>query len=99
MARSLTDLAGLNVSPEDFLAAVLESAGQPIWVMDPDGVIRFANPAALATLGYDRADELFGRHSHETIHYEHPDGTPYPAAECPMLRSRTTGQTVASDLD
>ena len=99
MSHSLTDLVGLNVSAEDFLAAVLETAAQPIWVVDPDGVIRFANPAAIAALGYDGADELFGRDSHETIHYRHPDGTPYPAAECPMLLPRATGETVRSDLD
>ena len=99
MPHSLTDLAGLSASAEDFLAAVLETAAQPIWVVDPDGVIRFANPAAIAALGYDGADELFGRDSHETIHYRHPDGTPYPAAECPMLLPRATGETVRSDLD
>ena len=97
--HSLTDLAGLSVSAEDFLAAVLETVAQPIWVVDPDGVIRFANPAAIAALGYDSADELLGRHSHETIHYKHPDGTPYPAVDCPMLLPRATGETVASDLD
>ena len=62
-------------------------------------MIRFANPAAIAVLGYDGADELFGRDSHETIHYRHPDGTPYPASECPMLLPRTSGATVARDLD
>jgi PAS domain S-box-containing protein len=97
--HSLTDLAGLRVSAEDFLAAVLESAAQPIWVVDPEGRIRFANPAAIAALGYGSADELFGCRSHETIHYKHPDGTAYPAAECPMLLPRTTGETVAGDLD
>ena len=97
--HSLTDLAGLGVSAEDFLAAVSETAAQPIWVVDPDDVIRFANPAAITALGYDSADELLGRHRHETIHYKHPDGTPYPAAECPMRLPRTTGQTVARDLD
>jgi PAS domain S-box-containing protein len=97
--RSLTDLSGLDVNTGDFLAAMLEAAGQPMWVVDRDGLIRFANPAALAALGYVSADELFGRHSHETIHYEHPDGTPYPAAECPMLLPQTTGEVVKSDLD
>jgi PAS domain S-box-containing protein len=97
--RSLTDLVGLDVSAADFLAAVLEAAAQPIWVVDPGGVIRFANPAAFAALGYDSADELVGCHSHETIHYQHPDGTPYPAAECPMLLPRTTGEVVKRDLD
>jgi PAS domain S-box-containing protein len=96
---SLTDLAGLRLNAEDFLAAVLEMAPQPIWVADPDGVIRFANPAAIAALGYSGADELAGRRSHETIHYKHPDGTLYPASECPLLLPRTTGETVAIDLD
>src|SRR5215213_900621 len=101
--RSLPDhvyeLSGVEAGAEDFLAAVLRAAAQPIWVVDPDGLIRFANPAAVAALGYDSPGELLGRHSHETIHYKHPDGTPYPAAECPMLLPRATGETVSSDLD
>jgi PAS domain S-box-containing protein len=96
---SPNDLAGLRVAAESFLAAVLETVAQPIWVVDPDGLIQFANPAAIAALGYDSADELFGCDSHAMIHYRHPDGTPYPAAECPMLLPRATGETVASDLD
>jgi PAS domain S-box-containing protein len=96
---SLTDLAGLLVDAEDFLGAVLETAAQPIWVVDPDDRIRFANPAAISALGYDSADELLGRHSHATIHHSRPDGTPYPASECRMLLPRARGETVASDLD
>jgi PAS domain S-box-containing protein len=99
MPQSLIDLAGLQVGAEEFLAAVLGTIEQPIWVVDHDGVIRFANPAAIGALGYDRVDELLGRHSHETIHHSHPDGTPYPAADCPMLLPRTTGETVSRDLD
>ena len=99
MPGSLTDLAGLSISAEDFLRAVFETTAQPIWVVDHDGVIRFANPAAIDALGYDSADELFGCDSHETIHYKHPDGTPYPAADCPMLLPRVTGETIASDLE
>ena len=99
MPRSLTDLAGLSVTAEDFLAAVLDTAAQPIWVVDPDDLIRFANPAALAVLGYDNADDLVGCRSHETIHYRHPDGTAYPAEECPMRRTRLNGERVANDLD
>jgi PAS domain S-box-containing protein len=100
MADSMTDLgADWKIGAEDFLAAVLRVVGQPIWVVDPDGLIRFTNPAAIAALGYDHADELLGRPSHETIHYQHPDGTPYPASECPMLLPRATGETVSSELD
>ena len=99
LTDSVTDLGGLGVGAEDFLGAVLRTIAQPVWVVDPEGLIRFANPAAIAALGYDIADDLIGRNSHETIHYRHPDGTPYPASECPMLLPRTSGATVARDLD
>jgi PAS domain S-box-containing protein len=72
----LTVLAGLRVGAEGFLAAVLEAAAKPIWVVNGDGVIRFAKPAADAALGYDSAGEVLGRRSHETIHRRHPDGMP-----------------------
>ena len=99
MPQSLIDLAGLRVGAEEFLAALLGATEQPIWVVDPEGLIRFANPAAISALGYDRVDELLGSQSHETIHHHHPDGTPYPAADCPMLLPRATGETVSRDLD
>jgi PAS domain S-box-containing protein len=97
--HTLTDLAGLRVSAEDLLSAVSDTAAQPIWVVDPDDVIAFVNPAAITALGYDTADDLLGRHRHETIHHKRPDGTRYPAAECPMQLPRIAGQTVARDLD
>ena len=99
MPESPTDLAGLSASAADFLAAVLETVAQPIWVVDHDDVVRFVNPAAIAALGYDRADEVLGRKSHATIHYKHPDGSPFPAAECPLRFPRTSGETVSSELD
>ena len=99
MTDSVTVLGGLGVGAEDFLAAVLRTIAQPVWVVDPEGLIQFANPAAIAALGYDRPEDLIGRNSHETIHYRRPDGTPYPASECPMLLPRTTGTTVVRDLD
>jgi PAS domain S-box-containing protein len=97
--HSLTDLAGLRVSAEDFLAAASETAAPPVWVVDRNDLIRFANRAAITALGYDSADDLLGRDRHRTIHYEHPGGTPYPAADCPMQLPLTTGETVGRDLD
>ncbi len=84
---------------QGFLASVLECVGQPVWVVDHEGLIMFANPAAIVTLGYDGLDELRGRPSHDTIHYRYPDGRPFPASECPMLRPRISGETVRSDAD
>jgi PAS domain S-box-containing protein len=99
VSAPLTDLGGWKVGAEDFLAAVLHAVAQPVWVVDPVGSIRFANPAAVAALAYDRLEELLGRDSHATIHHHRPDGRPYPAAECPMLLPRTTGETVSGELD
>jgi PAS domain S-box-containing protein len=99
LTDSVADLGGLGVGADDFLAAVLRTIAQPVWVVDHEGLIRFTNPAAAAALGYNDPEDLIGRNSHETIHYRRPDGTPYPAADCPMLLPRTSGATVTRDLD
>lgn len=82
-----------------FLSAILAGIAQPVWVVDPAGDIRFANPAALDALGYDDAAELHGKPSHETIHYKRPDGSHYPVEDCPMLEPRRSGETIHSDED
>lgn len=79
------------------LAQILDSVPQPIWVVDPNGYILYTNAAAVAALGYDDADELRGRPSHETLHPYRPDGSPFPAAECPMLTPSATGEPVHGD--
>ena len=100
MPHILTDLAGLKVRTDDFLETVLDTAAQPIWVVDPGGVIRFANPAAVAALGYDDAKQLLGRPSHETIHYRHSTGRdiPQPPVRCSSRGSASREQvaTVSS---
>jgi PAS domain S-box-containing protein len=83
----------------EFLRAILDTVAQPVWVVDHEGLIRFANPAAVAALGYDDASELEGRPSHQTIHYKHPDGSAFPVEECPMLRPRLHGVTIHSEED
>ena len=92
-------MASFSAETQNFLASILQCVAQPVWVIDHDGRVTFANPAALAALGYERLEELLGQPSHETIHYKHPDGTPYPASECPLLRPRVTGETVRSEED
>lgn len=86
-------------SPEDFLALILDGVPQPVWVIDQDGLVLFANPAAVSTLGYDSPTELRGRPSHETVHYRRADGSPFPAAECGMLRPRETGVATSCEDD
>ncbi|MDQ8044677.1 MAG: PAS domain S-box protein [Solirubrobacteraceae bacterium] len=91
----------LNVGSDahDLIEALIESVDDAIYLVDPDGRVQFLNPAALRILGYDLPEELIGKISHETIHYQHRDGSPFPAEECPMLRPRSTGETVREELD
>jgi PAS domain S-box-containing protein len=91
-----------SVADEDAAAslrAILATVAQPVWVVDRDGAIVYANPAAIATLGYDDLAELLGRKSHDTIHYKHPDGSPFPAEDCPLMRNVRDGTTVQSGED
>jgi PAS domain S-box-containing protein len=81
-------------SGEPLVASILDCVAQPVWMVDHDGLIRFANPSAVAALGYAEVSELLGKPSHQTIHYKRPDGSPFPAEECPMLLPRTTGKTI-----
>jgi PAS domain S-box-containing protein len=81
-------------SGEPLVTSILDCVAQPVWMVDHDGLIRFANPSAVAALGYADASELQGKPSHQTIHYKRPDGSPFPAEECPMLLPRTTGETI-----
>lgn len=76
------------------MASVLDCVAQPVWVVDHDGLIRFANPSAVAVPGCASAAEVHGKPSHQTIHYKRPDGSPFPGEECPMLLPRTTGTTI-----
>ncbi|WP_241004311.1 histidine kinase [Conexibacter sp. SYSU D00693] len=85
--------------PDGMLQALLASVVDAVYVVDPDGRVLFANPAAVLTLGYDDAGELLGRLSHPTIHYKRPDGTPFPDEECPLLRPRATGEAVQVEQD
>lgn len=75
------------------LDALLMAIADAVYVVDHGGRVRFANPAATAVLGY-APGALDGRPSHATIHHRRPDGSPFPEEECPLLRPRTTGETV-----
>lgn len=99
MASQPSNGDGEAFAGAELLAAALQAVLQPVWVADHDGVIRFVNNTAVATLGYDDQSELVGRDSHRTIHHHRPDGRPYPVAECPMLGPRRGSRIVTSDLD
>jgi PAS domain S-box-containing protein len=88
-----------EVADASTLLAAVAAVADALYVVDAQGRIRFLNHAALTILGYEDERQLLGRPSHDAIHYVRPDGTPFPAAECPLLRPRVTGETVRMDED
>jgi PAS domain S-box-containing protein len=78
-------------SNEERLSLILESAGDGIYEMDPDGRCTFVNSSGAKMLGYNR-DELLGRSLHDAIHHHRTDGTPYALEDCPIFKATLNGQ-------
>lgn len=81
------------------LEMVLQSAGEGIYGVDQEGRAIFVNAAALAMTGFTHDEFLHGR-THELFHHSHEDGSPHPAAECPVYRTARDGvvRVVAEDV-
>jgi PAS domain S-box-containing protein len=83
----------------DLLDALMASLADGVYLVGAAGEVQFANPAAVAVLGYEDAGELIGRESHATIHSRRPNGELFPEADCPLLRPRVSGEIVRVELD
>jgi PAS domain S-box-containing protein len=79
--------------------AILAKVGQPVWVTDAAGRFHYANPAALAALGFEELSDLVGKPAHQTVHYKYPDGSPFPEEDCPLVRARKAGETLQDAED
>jgi PAS domain S-box-containing protein len=86
-------------SAGDVQEALVISGEIPLWLVDGDDRIAFVNEAAVRTLRYDSDDELLGRPSHDTVHWKHPDGSPYPAEDCPITHATRRGEPVRMERD
>jgi PAS domain S-box-containing protein len=73
----------LRDSEERFRLA-MNNVAAGLYTVDLNGLVTYVNPAAEAILGWTNA-ELLGRKMHDMTHYKHPDGTPFPASDCPGL--------------
>lgn len=71
--------------------SVLASAGEGICAVDLEGRITMANPAVARMTGW-AVEDLLGASIHERLHGRRPDGTPYAAAECALLRELRSGE-------
>ncbi len=63
----------------------MNNMAEGLYTLDVGGRVTYINPAAEAIFGWTSAD-LLGKKMHDMTHYQHPDGTPFPAADCPSLQ-------------
>ncbi|MFC1846209.1 diguanylate cyclase domain-containing protein [Chloroflexota bacterium] len=75
---------------------ILNSAGEGIVGINSQGIHTFINPSAAKLLGY-QVEELIGKQSHVTWHYQKPDGSPYPEDECPVYKTLKDGEIYRID--
>jgi PAS domain S-box-containing protein len=77
-------------SSEERTRLILDSTNEGILGVTTDGRITFVNAAACRMLGFS-AEEMVGQQAHELVHHHRPDGSFYPAEECPMRAACQTG--------
>jgi PAS domain S-box-containing protein len=86
-------------SAGDVQEALVISGEIALWLVDGDDRIAFVNDAAVRILGYGKDEELLGRPSHDTVHWKHPDGSPYPAEDCPITHATRRGEPIRIERD
>jgi len=91
------DVTGERTAAE-FREAVLDSMDEGLYSEDAAGLLTMMNAAASRMLGFSEA-ELLGKPIHETIHFQHADGSPYPVEECKLSLVRSEGRTFATSAD
>ncbi|MEP6999262.1 MAG: PAS domain S-box protein [bacterium] len=69
---------------------LLDASGEGIFGLDALGMITFVNKRGSDMLGYG-PEELIGQNMHDRTHDTRPDGSPYPASECPIHRAAVEG--------
>ncbi len=83
---------------ERFLVALTDSMAEGVCAMNRDGHVTYMNQAAEKLLGWSQ-QELAGRSLHDTVHYQHDDGSPYPAVDCPLVDVLRTGTVIRVEDD
>jgi len=77
---------------EEQIRLLLDSTEEAIFGLDLDGKCTFANAASIKLLGYNRHEDLVGKHMHEMMHHSRKDGAPFPEEECRACMSFRSGQ-------
>jgi len=75
---------------------LLDSTGDGMYSIGPDGNCTFLNRTAARMLGI-APEEALGRNMHRLTHHSRADGSPYPLEECPIYRAFQAGQSHRMD--
>ena len=89
--RRLAEIKRLE--SEAFTRSLLDAASEGFYSIDTKGLVTLCNEAFVKLLGFSSKEDVLGRQLHPAIHHSHPDGSPYPLEECPILRTATTGES------
>jgi len=76
---------------EHFRSTLMDTMVEGLYALDDEGRVAFMNSAAERILGWTE-DELRGKPMHDNVHFQHADGSPHPAEDCPLLRVRQLGK-------
>ncbi|MBD0273591.1 MAG: PAS domain S-box protein, partial [Acetobacteraceae bacterium] len=82
----------------ELLRTITDNVAEALFLMDAEGRVTFMNPAAERMLAWPR-EELLGRALHDAVHHHRPDGSPYPAADCPLVQVFSTGRVLQAHED
>ncbi|MCL5957729.1 MAG: PAS domain S-box protein, partial [Chloroflexi bacterium] len=82
----------------NYLRSLLDSTDEGIYGIDLEAQCTLINRAGAEMVGF-KPEELVGQNIHRLIHHSRPDGSPYPADECPIVRAISNGKGVRDDRD
>ncbi len=72
---------------------LLGAIAEGVYGLNGEGRMTFVNPAASRMLGWE-LEELIGCDAHELVHHSRPDGSAYPAEECPWVLAARDGSVL-----
>jgi len=89
--------AALRENEERFRLA-MSNVASGVYTLDLQGLVTYVNPAAEKMFGWTNA-ELLGKKMHDVTHYKRPDGSPFPATDCPGLQVLQKGTELREHQD
>jgi PAS domain S-box-containing protein len=93
LAKALADASKAKDETErqrTEMATMLDTLSDGVYATDLNGRITFLNVSAERLLDCPAAD-LVGKNAHQQMHHSRPDGSHFPARDCPLLQVLEAG--------